>query len=503
MAALPPAPAWRRLDWASCTALFAAALALRWPFLDAVAYGDEAMHYYMASHLLQGPSNLSDVFGILWFHPSWIVFQRPFYYLLFHPAAMASFHAFRVQNAILGSLLPVVSYGLLRTFGVRRPFAIAAGLAAASFPLLVVWGTFGLMDTAMTVFLLAGLWARSARRPILSAVLLLAATWSKETAYVAVVALFTVTQLRTWWRKDSPVWPLRFDAAQSALAVVMLVGLVPVLLSSTLGLRTPGAPASGYAFRLIESLFGASLLVPVLFLGLRWPASRTLATWALAAGGFLLALHVVLHRAVEVWYNVPAVALGFVGVAATVDAAWTASAHRRWVPSALAVFVGLVVVGAVLVPGSAAKDAILHPFEHIPSGSWSETLAYEKGRDRDLTEAQVWVDARHPTTLLAFDVEYPHVLHPFVEGQPRVVLVSSQLFDLLPYPLHTVATAMAQPGTLTLLQVRDWTLNHGVQEVYSSCVVERNPGYILFDGSSCGDRGTELEARVPYPQPST
>jgi hypothetical protein len=485
--------------WAA--ALYALAVALRWPFLAAPAYGDEPMHFFMARHLLAPPGNFSDLFGSTWFHPSWIVYQRPLFYLGFHPAALASFAAFRVQGLLVGSLLPVVAYGLLRQHAVRRPFAVAAGLACAGFPLLVVWGTFGLMDTPMTVLLVAALWARRAGRPYLSALLLLAAVWTKETAYVAAAGLWGAAHLRRWLRGQAPLWPLQMDAAQSALLSVLLVGLLPITVAFASGLRMPGAAASGYGSRLLESLFGTAWVVPVVAMGLRWPTSRPLAAWGLLAGGFLLVLHGVLGRAVEVWYNVPAVTLAFIGAAAALDAALAAAPPpRRWAPAAGAVAVAALLLASMVVPESSAKDAWLHPTHPIPAPSWRDSLDYEtRIRDGDLVQAAGWVAARPHDALLVFDVEYPHVLYPFVETEARVRGTGSTFFDILPQPLDAMAAGIESPGTLTLLQVAPTALNEAVQALYADCVVERNPTYLILEGASCPGRAQRLVRAVPYP----
>jgi hypothetical protein len=485
---------WERIDWLLAALLGLLAAALRWPFLGAPAYGDEAMHFYMAKHLLATPTNFSDVFGQTWFHPSWIVYQRPLYYLLFHPAALLSFHAFRLQNLAAGALLPALAYGLLRAWGVRRPFAAGLGAACAALPYLVVWGTFGLMDTTMTDFLLAALWARAVGRGTLSAALFLAAIWSKETAYFAAAAQWGVGHLARW-RRGEPLWPLRMDRAQSALALVLLVGLWPLMVSFSHGLQTPGGTSYTPNAYVLEEVFWSALLVPVLLLGLRWPASRGPAAWA-----FYVLLHALLHRSVEIWYEVPSVTLTLVGTAATLDAAWTAAApSRRWAPALGAVAVAGLLASGVLVPDGAAK-AWLHPVHHVPSGSYADSLRYEtQVRDNDLKQLQGLVAQRPAATLFFFDVAYTEVLYPFSEQHPHLLVGASGWFPFIPHPLGPVAQAVEANGTLTVVQERPGNYNQAMRDVYADCVVERNPTYVVIEGWRCKGRAAQLEQQVPYP----
>lgn len=492
--------AWGPFDRLMAPLLWGLAVALRWPFLGSQAYGDEGVHFYMTKHWTAPPANFSDVFGQLWFHPSYIVYQRPLYYLLFHPAALVSFEAFRIQNLLVGALLPVVAYGLLRRSGTRKAVAVAAGLVCAGLPYFIVWGSFGLMDTTMTVLLLAGLWARQAKRPLLSAALLLAAVWSKETAYFAVVVLLAFSYLARWRKREAGLWPIRLDAQQSGEAVVLAIGLLPLMVGFAHGLQTPGGEGDAPNAYILEEAFWSSWLVPVLLLGLRWRTSRWFAASGLAAGFFFVIIHAVLHRGIGVWYNVPSVALTVVGIAATLDAAWTAWRRHPWAPAlGSAAVCGLLLAGA-FVPESQAKAALQHPLHVVPSGSYADDLDYQHHvRDQDLIQMKVWVRSEPFSTLLLFDVEYSHALYPFVDQLPHVLGGTSLVFAVLPHPVGVVADAIGQNGTLTVLEVRENAYNQAVRAVFADCVIHHNVQYVVIHGG-CAGRAALLEAKVVYPR---
>jgi hypothetical protein len=483
--------------------LYVAALALRWQYIGSPTYGDEGLHYFLAHHLKAVPP-ATDVFGQTWFHPSWIIEQRPLFYYGFHAIAREGFAALRIANILVTAGLAPVAYALLRSHGVRRPAAAMGGAACAAVPTLAAWGAIVLMDSMMAVLFLAALWARRLGRPYASAALFLAAIWMKETALVGVAGLLAATWIHGWVRHGIPLWPIRLDRGQSALLVVLAVGLLPIVYAMGNGLRLPGGPAVGSTLRLVDALFWSAWLVPLLALGLRWRQSRVLVGWALAAGLFHLALHGVLHRSVEAWYTVLPVALSLVGATASVDALLQAVPWRRSWPAvsargvAAAAVVFLLV--ALLVPAGGAKEPLMQPLSRQTFPSVEDSLRFETlHRDADLRAALGWIEARSIDRLVLFDVEYALVLHPFTEAVSRPLIATSLLHPVIPQPIEASVAAMEANGTWTLLQLRPNGFNEAVRAAYAGCQAEAMGRFVLLQTSGCPGQAEALMEAAPYP----
>lgn len=472
--------------------LYALALWLRLQLLPSAPYGDEGLHYWVARHFTAVPGNVSDVDGLTWFHPSWIFWQRPAYYLALHPFALQGFEAFRVGHALLCALLPVVAFGLLRAYGATRSSAFAAGLFAAAYTPFVTWGGLGLMDEPMTVAFAAGLWALRARRHLLAAALLVLAVWTKETAFIGLALLLAGSLLAGWVRGRNRLDPFELDRPTAALLLAALLALLPLQVALLQGLDTPGAVSAWRGPALADAMWIAPWLVPVLLLGLRYPSSRLLCGLALALGLALLVLDGVAHRAVEAWYLVQPAFLAGCGAIATADAAVRASrasGRPRAMPVAAALLVAAVVAGAVLLPASSAKALALAPFSRQQSHSLADGLRYEtEVRDQDLLEAveALALGRSRSRTVIAVDVAYPYDLYPLSERARHVYVDSAAVRDLAPsLGVERFAAAAAVEGTLILAGKTGFPFTAALDEAYGGCRVLDNAAYRVYESWRC------------------
>lgn len=496
-------PWWSRravwLDWTIAAVLYALALVPRLAMRTAPPYGDEGLHFTVAKYWTQAPPNFHDVYGQNWWHAGYDFFQRPAFYVLFHPAALHSFHAFRLQHILLASLLPAVAWGLLRSHRIGRLAATGAGIALALGPPFVTWGSLVLMDTLMAILFLGGLWAHQAGRSWLAGALFLLSIWTKETAVFGVVALLAWT----WWeqarRRHVPLWPLQLDPPQSILLVTSVLGVLPIIIAMSMGLRTPGGAAAVMPVKTLELVFGSSWLLPVLVLGIVLRASRTLAAWALGACLFFVALNLS-GRAVEAWYAMPTAALAVCGTAATASAAWRLRPRGAAGPFALGIGVVLLTGTAVALPESNLKERMVHPLSADPAPSLADSIHYETAiRAHDLAHVASYVADRAPARLLLYDVFYGFAYVPFVADHRVVLGASSQLRDIWPQPYGPLVKAIEDNSTLSVFEALPTPLNEALRAVYSSCMVLQDGPYQVYEGWRCPGRLSELEARLPYP----
>lgn len=499
---MPPRPrALRsRLDWPIMVALYGAALAARWPLVDVSPYGDEPLHYWVASHFQAHP-RITDIFGNSWVHPDHIFWQRPAFYVGYHAFALAGFEGLRVGHILVASLLPPVVYGLLRSHGVTRPFASAGGLVTAVFPLLVAWGALAVMDSTMTLLFVCGLWARRAGRPTLAAVLFLLSVWTKETAFFALAALAAASVVRDWvtgrMRLDRE---LVVPKDTALLLVACSLALVPLFVAMSQGLQMPGAHAAGYGDRLVDELFVSPWLLPVLVLGLAWPRSRPLAGIALFVSCFTLAYHVIVHRAVEVWYLVMPVTLCIVALAATLDEWWRRTASGRPATRAGAglavVVVGLLLVTMVVAQPSPTKGLATHPITRHADESLLGTYRYERDvRDgwRDQAFEALALDGTQEVVFV--DLDYPQALQ-VVEDARHVYVDSAWFRSIFDFEMDGFARIVETNGTRLLVRQTDYPFYHAINEAYGDCRVFENALYRLYHAWECPGGLAKLEQGV-------
>jgi hypothetical protein len=121
--------------------IFATSFLLRVLTLDSDLYGDEAYYYYLS--LL--PAKYVTLHRN---HP-------PLLYLLYHPFA-ASVTTFRLINILVGSLVPVVIYLILRTYKIRREYQIlGAGIIVFQY-LFIKYSTIVFLDMLSVFFIMLG-----------------------------------------------------------------------------------------------------------------------------------------------------------------------------------------------------------------------------------------------------------------------------------------------------------------------------------------------------------
>lgn len=496
--------------------LYALALWLRLRILHSPPYGDEGLHYWIARHFTAMPANVSDVNGILWFHPFWIAWQRPAYYVALHPFALHGFTAFRVGNALLCSLLPVVAYGLLRAWGSSRVAAGAAGLLSAAYPPFVTWGGLALMDEPMTVAFAAALWALRRKRHLLSAALFVLAAWTKESALIGLAGLLAAALLAGWVVGRNRLDPLRLDRPTASLLAAAALAPLPLGVSLVKGLDTIGAPASGYAARLADGLWVTPWLLLVLLWGLRFPRSRALCAFALGLGLAMLLLHAVAHRAVEAWYLVQPAFFAACAAAAALDAAVRApraegedgdggegredGAERRArtvpvAPIATAALVVVLLVCAVLLPSSVAKAATLHPLSRGSADSLPESLRYEnRARDRDLVAAFAALGLDGSRPVVSVDVGYAFDLYPLSERASHVTVDSAQWHALLKsYDVGWFAAAARQPGAVLVAAKTGLPFTQAIDDAYGACRVLDVGGYRVYESWRCPEGGDAMQ----------
>lgn len=489
-----------RLDAVLCGAFFALALALRWPLLHTPPYGDEGLHYWLARHLMAVAPNVSDLEGLTWRHPGHLVFQRPFYYLAMHPFALQGFTAFRVGHMLFASLLPVAAFGILRAHGAHRATAIAGGIFAAAYPLFAVWGGLGLMDEPMTVLVGFGWWARVAGRPVLSAGSLLLAVWTKETAVFALVALTAWTALAGWVAGRNRVRPFELDDATAPLAVACAVALLPITVAFSKGLGAPGAVAGEpYGAWLVDSLAVTPWFLAPIAAGLLWRRTRGLSALALFLVAVHLALHVVLHRDVEVWYLVlPAFVSGLAALLAVEEGLRLAWGSPRMVGRAVAstavVAVAAVLVLSILVPAGAAKAAALRPFAGQSEEGLAGAYAFESTyRDRPFMDAVDAMELDGTKTVLTVDLLYAYALYPLAETAGHVYIDSAGFRSFFPLRLEPFAHEAERNGTVLLVQYTDFAFFHAINEAYGDCRTFDNGAFRVYEAWRCPGRLQALE----------
>jgi hypothetical protein len=277
-----------------------------------------------------------------------------------------------------------------------------------------------------------------------------------------------------------------------------LVGLLPLLLAFALGFPRPGVHEPGYAARLLDELFVSPFLWPLLAVGAMLPSSRTLATWGIATGGFLLGYHAVLGAAVQAWYAVPALFFALVGAAASAEAvcrwAWAPSAARawrRWGAVSATALAALAVLAAIAAPAGAARDWI-HPVDGDGGQRLRDRLDYEVHvRDKDFVAAVATLPT-HGFDLVTLDVGFPQHLHPLADRADHLWLLSWPTYEPR-FEASTVAARVEANGTLTLVAEGGSPRHGALVSTYGDCIVYRNPGFVLLEGARCAGRGGRLD----------
>ncbi len=484
---------WRRFPWldaATLLGLYALAVALRWPLLQAPPYGDEGLHYWVSRAFTEPPTSVTDVEGSSWVHPGWIFWQRPAYYVLLHPFALHGFEAFRAGHVLLSSLLPLAAWSLVRAHGGHRAAAAFAGLACATLPSLVTWGALAMMDEPMALALAFALAARRVGRHSAASVLFLVSVWLKETALPLVAILAAASFARAWWRGEAALRPLRLDGPTGSFVLPLALGPFTLMLSLATGLDSIGGWSAGHSGRMADWLYVTPWFIPVLLAGLAWRPSRPVCAFALVFATAYLLSHAWGGRSVEAWYFAGPVPFVLCGVALALDHAVRHATRALARAGAGAAAVGaLLLVGTmVLAPASAAKGAWPHPFTGQPDDSVLGTQRYElELRDRGLRDAIDRMGLDGTQGLVTVDLYYPQAL-ALAEGPVRArhVYVDSGGFrDLLPLWVDGFAARVEANGTWLLVLQTETAFFHAINEAYGDCRVLENAEVRLYEAWRC------------------
>lgn len=485
----------RALDAAILVALFGLALALRLPLAGTDPFGDEAVHYHVARDFGQPPAHVDNPppdRSLLW--------GRPAFFLLLAPAAQASFVAFRLEHILLASLLPSLVAVLARAWGAQRPFAAAAGLAVAVHPLYVLYGVHVFPDALLTLWSLLALWARRHGRMALAAILLVVACWTKEVGLVLAGALLAADMARGIRAGTVGLWPLRATAEASLGLFAALAGAAPLAASQLLGARFPGWSTGGPAWALVDLIpLSVWLLLPLVTATLR-ARTRSLSVLALVYPAFYLLYRFVLGRRVEEWYALLPGALALAALAVLLGS-WIEEARgsRR-----LSRIVGTMAVAAALLL-VAVSPTIGHPFERVTrpftTSPGPDLVALERDlpRQHDLQDAAAYLRAHHAPQTLLVDVGWFFVVYPFSDDVDEL---RYRFSDGTADQADGWARELEQDGlTIVLWNYESGKVNTVLRRVYSDCVVYRNAGYSIVDGSGCGDHRDELAAELGKVEP--
>lgn len=487
------APRWREL--AVLAGLWAAAILVKMPVIHTEPYWDEGLHYWTARHLGMRWDAITDIWGNPFGTPEHLLFQRPLFYLAFWLPAQGGFETFRVTHAVAASLLSPLAYLILRAHGVGRAAGILTGVAVATIPGLAMWGTLGLMDSLMTAAVGVMLWARATGRNGLLFAASVAAVWTKETAYVAVLGLLALEAWKGHRAGTCTFLPLRLDARATSLAFAAAVAPWSLMWAVAHDLALPGAENHGSILPVLDHAWITPWLVPVLLLGLLG-RGRFLSAFGLAAGAFLVALQLA-ARDVPAWYFVPSAYFTLIGVGAAADAWWRtpagAWARRAWVrpwPAATAV---VLVALLVLVPNSPERD-LLRPLSGDGGNSLSGSWDYElRIRDGDMHAAIATIPIDKSTDILVIDLAAPALYVRLVEPARQVYWDSSWVRTLVDVDTVALAARIEEPATTTLIDRSDLPMTLAIEETYADCIQHQNVGYTVLRGADCAGRAQRLE----------
>jgi hypothetical protein len=463
----------RWTPWLPLAGLYVAALAVRSLLVGAQPNGDEAAHYYVARTFGGYPAGLEPAMPEFTRALFW---QRPLFSLLLAPFAW-SFGAYQAAHAALASLLPVLAVLLARRAGAGR-LAWAAGLLLAFHPTLVLWGVRVFPDSLMAVLALGGILA-GRERPLLSAALLVAATWTKETGAVALAAMAGWSLWLAVRSGEAGLWPLRLDRPATAYAGALLLAPLPLLYAVMgLGGRAPGWSQRPFDVGVLDTvLLSAWLLLP-LAAGLAQRAARPWCLLALAPTAFYVAYSLA-GRGVEAWYAVLPASLAAVACsAALAPLARRAVAAAPWRPPGPA----RSAVAALLLLPLALPSGLLTPLSATEPEPLPDLVAAARTQ-RDLERTVAEVAARQPQTLFLADVGWFYALHPFGEMAPRVSYGLTE-FSREPEPW----ARLVERSNVTVLARDRWPLNLALAEVYADCVVAQHGPYLVIEGAACPGR---------------
>lgn len=493
-----------RLEGMAMAGLYVLALAIRWSLRDATPYTAEASHYFAARHLWMPTDQIRSVFDDV--PPddfTWFFWQRPLLSILYAPAAHLGFEAYRSVHVAVASLIPPLAAWLMLRLGAPRRYAWPAAAILAVHPGLLAWTTLLLPDATVCVLVLGAMVAAQAQRPNLTAALLLAAEWVKETAFVATAALLVLALLgdldgRPGLRGDAG--RLRFTAGPLTwrLAIVLPLAFLPLLVSMHLAHAAfPGFRTGGTWQDLVERDFLLIWLAPIALGALAWRPTRRLALACLAWPAFFLLYHALTGKAVEAWYHVVPATLSLVLVAVTLGRLDRdrAATQRPWVPAVACLVLAGLAVQVAVPAGASANAAVATPLSGHGQWDFDEAYAYERTRDRDLQQAIDLIPAEARATVLALDMDWSLVHHPVASVAQRVDKDYTQGVPMDEAALRWWAHTIESRVNASLVREGQTPLNHAIRVAYQGSGCAPSVGaYVVIVASKCQGHADALVA---------
>lgn len=497
-------------EWIPLALTYALAVVVRLSMWRSAPYGDEGMFFSVARRFWGPPERFDDIYNDP-IHPydPFLFFHRPFFHVLLSLPAHVSFDSYRLAHLLITSLLPVLCILILREARVRPLLAYPVATVIALHQAFVFWGVIAWPDSLMTTALAAAVWTGQRGWNVASAAAALAAVWTKETAYAALLFLLVWSLSEGYRAGKARFYPLRLERPQTAYLGAAIVAPVPIAVAMALGLGFPGGPTRDlYAVRLLDQFFLMPWLVLLVLLGLRWPRTRRLAALGLLYPLVFFVLHVMLHRGIELWYLVVPNFFALVAATAVLDEWWTRTRKRqdvleRHAPKAAAVLVAALFVVYLVVPHDAApqiKAFAVRPLTMQTQDSLTEALDYQDHRDPDIGQVVALLDQRRPAAVFAPDVYFPMSYYPLAFHTGLVLSWSTGVTRTLRQDLDPWISALEQRTNLTVLQKLREPLNEAIREVYAPCLLLDTERYAVFDGPQCAGSGPllreEYERRV-------
>lgn len=482
-------------DWLLVGLLYLAAFSFRWDLHAAQPYIAETWHYYTARHLWDSSSNvvIDSAGGRL--DLSWFFWQRPFLALPFYPFASQSFEAYRAAHVVLASTVPALAAWLLRSMGIGRLAAGAAGVVLAVHPTLLPWGVMVLPDSMVLALLLAALIAAQHGRPLTTAILLWVATWVKEVAFVGALTLLVLACWRDVDGRRASVRPFHLGPFARWLLPVVPLAFLPLWVSMQVpGAIFPGFRPGGPDGAMLESLFLLVWLAPVPLLGLLRPATRRFVLVAMAWPAFFLVYSAVQGKAMEFWYYVIPASFTLLAAAAALDD-WSRDLRgARRLPAPLLGLALLALVGVqVFAPiESGFKQDVVTPF--TGRGQWD--LAYAQGfelqRDGGFPELLALAGPHERDAWMAVDVEVSFLYYPVSDQAGLVYAAWSPPFHLDEAAVTWWQWAVENATGATLVSVQDHlAFNLAIRLAYQECSTFVWP-YVLIQAEACQGAGADL-----------
>jgi hypothetical protein len=462
--------------------LYAVALGCRLAFLQGPLLGEEAAFYSVARHWGADPTNVFPPYQLneaLWW-------QRPVASIAMAPGAAFGVTGLRLEHALVASLIPVFVAVAARRAGTRPGLAVAAGLALALFPALVLWGARASPGPWSAVLALAGLLALQGRRPVVAAGLLLCAAWTHEAAIPLVAAAF----VRAVWQGRRAglvrLWPLELDRASTALLAALLAAPLPFAYAQVVLQGRGVSIASASAWDDTGALVPSPWLLAPLLGGLLFATARPWAILALAAIGTPLAMSsLVLGH--DPSFSLP-LALVVLASVVTVSAAarHAAPAVRRAGVAAGAV-AAVALLTVALIPSSFGARDWAGPADATPPLSELDTALAGDGLDKVLPHI---LDDQWDLVLLV-DVAWPHVEEPFARRAETLGWSYTGLGQ--PPEVWSYAVENSQ---VTVLAKTDRPVNESLRRTYADCVQYEDAAYVLLDGPRCPGRTEALRDEI-------